>query len=77
MKTGEIIREEAGKFGLTLEDDDVEYVLWEHTGFPEFWHIPEDGATPEECLRKQVRDWAQRVLERRRARTGLQRPSIL
>ena len=37
-------------------DDYVDYILWEKTGFPEFWDIPKDGATPEECLRKQLQD---------------------
>jgi len=36
-------------------DDYVDYILWEKTGFPEFWNIPKDGATPEECLRKQLK----------------------
>lgn len=37
-----------------------EHILWTYTGYPAFWRIPEDGATPEECLRKQlseVRDY--------------------
>lgn len=35
-------------------DDFLEWVIWEQTGFPEFWNIPEDGNTPEECLKKQL-----------------------
>lgn len=31
-------------------------LLWNATGFPEFWSIGEDGATPAECCRKQVRE---------------------
>lgn len=30
------------------------YILWEYTGYPAFWNMPEDGETPEECLRKQL-----------------------
>ncbi|HUW04789.1 MAG TPA: hypothetical protein VMW01_00875 [Williamwhitmania sp.] len=33
------------------------YILWNETGFPAFWRIPEDGNTPEECLRKQLADF--------------------
>lgn len=35
-------------------DEDLDSLLWEHTGFPNFWNIPRDGATPEECCRKQL-----------------------
>jgi hypothetical protein len=44
-----------------LPEDARDYVLWNYTGWPEFWNIPEDGATPEECLRKQLRDYRERV----------------
>jgi len=47
----EAAKEEAAKFGRVLTDDEAEYVIWEHTGFPAFWNIPDDGATPEECFR--------------------------
>lgn len=43
--------------GATEADSD--YVVWEKTGFPYFWNIPEDGNTPEECLRKQLQDYAE------------------
>jgi hypothetical protein len=39
-------------------DEFLSHVIWEHTGFPEFWNIPEDGNTPEECFRKQLQDFA-------------------
>lgn len=51
----EAVKDEAAKHGRVLDDDGAEYILWEHTGFPGFWQIGVDGATPEECLRKQVR----------------------
>lgn len=35
-------------------DNQAWYVLWECTGYPAFWDIPKSGATPEECLRKQL-----------------------
>jgi len=34
--------------------DEVEHILGEKTGWPSFWNIPEDGGTPEECLRTQL-----------------------
>jgi hypothetical protein len=36
----------------TADEDEIGYILWNHTGFPSFWRIPENGANPEECLRK-------------------------
>ena len=32
------------------------YIIWEETGWPEFWNIPKDGNTPEECFRKQLKE---------------------
>ena len=39
-------------------DDDIEGILWGHTGYPEFWSIPRDGWTPMQCLRKQLAELA-------------------
>ena len=36
------------------DDDYLEYVIWNETGYPSFWHIPRDGRTPAECLRMQL-----------------------
>lgn len=43
--------------------DDVflDYVIWNETGFPSFWCIPEDGNTAEECLRKQLKEYADKI----------------
>lgn len=35
-------------------DDELEHIVWGHTGFPVFWNIPTDGDTPEACFRKQL-----------------------
>jgi hypothetical protein len=43
-----------------LTDTQANNLLWEHTGYPEFWSIPEDGNTPEECLRKQLKELKER-----------------
>jgi hypothetical protein len=51
-----IVRE----FFPDLPDDPAGYVLWNETGFPEFWFIPEDGETPEECLRTELRRYKER-----------------
>ena len=32
------------------------FVIWEETGYPQFWNIPQDGNTPEECFRKQLKE---------------------
>jgi len=42
-------------------DDEVGFIVWEKTGFPAFWRIPEDGATGEECFRKQIQDFKHEV----------------
>lgn len=59
MTVGEIARE----IFPNASDEFIEYVIWEETGFPEFWNIPKDGNTPEECFRKQLID----AKERRKA----------
>jgi len=33
----------------------IEAIIWGQTGFPCFWKIPQDGATPEACFRKQLK----------------------
>ena len=38
-------------------DDEVGFILWNHTGYPEFWNIPEDGWTSSQCLRKQLNEF--------------------
>ena len=44
-------------------EEEIEYVIWEQTGFPSFWQIHKDGATPEECFRKQLAEFAASVKE--------------
>jgi hypothetical protein len=56
MTALEIVKDEASKLGKQLDDDSAGYLLWNNTGFPSFWRIPEDGNTVEECIRKQVRE---------------------
>jgi len=31
-------------------------IIWGLTGFPHFWHIPEDGNTPLQCFHTQLRE---------------------
>lgn len=50
MKILDVVRE----YFPTATDDQALNILWEYTGYPGFWNIPEDGATPEECMRKQL-----------------------
>lgn len=33
----------------------LEAIIWGGTGYPSFWHIPKDGATPELCFRHQLK----------------------
>ena len=41
-----------------LNDEALEHIIWEETGYPSFWNIPKDGKTPEQCFRKQLKDFA-------------------
>ena len=38
------------------DDQTLEFVIWERTGFPGFWRIGIDGDTPEQCFRKQLKE---------------------
>lgn len=44
------------EFGITLDDKQADYMLWNHTGFPSFWK----GDPIEEC-RAQLRAAFKRV----------------
>ena len=41
--------------------EEAEYILWEETGFPAFWDIPRDGRTVEECCRKQLQEYKDKL----------------
>ena len=43
------------------DDDFLESAIWGGTGFPDFWRIPKDGNTPEECFRKQLQELKDRI----------------
>lgn len=46
---------EIGRIIFPDKDDEfIDFAIWEKTGFPCFWRIPEDGKTPEDCLMKQL-----------------------
>jgi hypothetical protein len=46
----EVVREYFPK----ATEDEIDNILWTHTGYPTFWRIPDDGWSEEECLRKQL-----------------------
>lgn len=50
MIPADVVRE----YFPNANDDLAEHILWNHTGWPCFWLIPEDGNTPEECMRTQL-----------------------
>lgn len=52
MLWAELVRE----YFPNASDDEVEHILWTHTGFPCFWNMPKDGNTPEECCRTQLKE---------------------
>lgn len=39
-----------------VSDEEADYILWEKTGFPTFWLIPENGNTVEECCGKRLQE---------------------
>lgn len=53
MNAKEIARE----YFPLLAAEEIEFVIWEETGYPEFWNIPKDGLTAEECFRKQLKEF--------------------
>ena len=53
--SGKIFKEAVRDYFPDAPDEDVEFILWERTGYPSFWCIPRDGNTIEECLRKQLK----------------------
>ncbi len=53
-----IVARVLNEYGLPTEENQVHNILWGETGFPWWWDIPKDGATPEECLRTQVQRYA-------------------
>ena len=57
MNALEIVKAEASSLGTELDTAEAEWILFGHTGFPSFWNVGVDGATPEACLRKQVREF--------------------
>ena len=62
----EVVKEEAAKYGLNLDDKEADYVAREHTGYPSFW--PDGTKTPEENMRQQVREWAEVESKKRKAK---------
>lgn len=52
MDTYQIVRE----YFPNATDEFCEMLIWERTGYPCFWNIPECGKTPEECFRNQVKE---------------------
>ena len=51
----ELAQAVALEFGVKLSASDADYLIYEETGFPEFWNIPEDGNDPIECMQTQLR----------------------
>jgi len=42
----------AWEFGRDISPEEADYLLWEHTGFPEFWN-----GDPGACCRQQLREF--------------------
>ena len=59
----DLVKRIAADCGHTISDDEGGYILWNHTGFPDFF----DG-DPEECCTRQLRDYfrMEQIDEKRR-----------
>lgn len=53
----EIVEEEAAALGLHLTEEQIDFVLWEQTGFPCYFMLDDEHPTPEDRLRQQVRSF--------------------
>lgn len=53
----DIVKEEAEGLGMQLTKEQIDFVLWEQTGFPCYFMLDEEHPTPEARLRQQVRDF--------------------
>lgn len=38
-------------------EEELNFIIWEYTGYPSFWNIGKDGKTSEECFRKQLSEF--------------------
>jgi hypothetical protein len=43
------------EFFPNASEEEIDFILWEKTSFPEFWNIPQDGWTAEQCLRTELK----------------------
>jgi hypothetical protein len=59
----EIVKEEASKFGFSPDSATADAILWERTGFPSAWKIPQDGHDPETCCRTELKRFFRRMRE--------------
>ena len=60
---GQSAQQIAREYFPEATEEEIEFIIWGKTGFPSFWQIPKDGATPEECFRKQLAEFAASVKE--------------
>lgn len=42
-----VVRDVASTIGVEVTDDEVSYILWEHTGYPQFWPT---GRPVDDCI---------------------------
>ena len=53
MKVTDVVKE----YFPDATEEFIDFIIWSKTGYPSFWNIPEDGNTPEECFRKQLKQF--------------------
>lgn len=58
--------------GVHADRQFADFLLWNCSGFPAFWHVGRHGDHPIECLSTQIRGWARvhRISPERAARIG-------
>lgn len=57
----ELAKDEALQHGITLSDKDANFILWEHTGFPDFFSPLKEGETHEDVVRREVSDFVKTI----------------
>lgn len=56
---------------MDYPDEILEPIIWNKTGFPIFWDIGKDGATPEECLETQLKRLKEEIASRDKTGTAV------
>lgn len=54
-----------------LDEDALESIIWNETGYPDFWRIPQDGWTGLQCFKNQLKQFMEGWNENQRPMSPL------